>query len=119
MMYPPIKITERKLFRDDEGVPLEVRSGYKWSKNAWRAILVIICLAIAASTTKALDHFVAVIGATACVALAFTLPAYFHLKAVAEPTGQGVAIDWAVIIFGVVGSLIALQAAIRGWVGGE
>ena len=58
------------------------------------------------------------IGATACVALAFTLPAYFHLKAVAEPRGQGVALDWAVIAFGIVGSIIALQAAVRGWING-
>ena len=25
MMYPPIKITERKLFRDEDGVPLEAK----------------------------------------------------------------------------------------------
>ena len=38
----------------------QARSGYKWSKNAWRTVMVIICLVIAASTTSALDHFVAV-----------------------------------------------------------
>ena len=116
MMYPPIKITERKLFRDEDGVPMESRSGRKWSKNVWRTVLVGICLGIAASTTKALDHFVSVIGATACVALAFTFPAYFHLKAVAEVTGEGVYMDYGLIAFGVVGSIVALGAAILAWI---
>jgi len=117
LMYPPIKITEKMIFRDEHNQPMESRSGYKWSKNAWRTFLVIACFFIAAITIEALDHLVAVIGALACVPLAFTFPAYFHLKAVAEPSGSGVAVDWAIIIFGIFGSIVALGSAITSWAG--
>lgn len=117
VMVPPIKITERMLFRNTEG-PLERKSGYKWTKNCWRTFLVFTCGAFAAATSSALDHVVSIIGAVACVPLAFTFPAWFHLRTVGEECGGWrKAVDYAILAFGGVGSLVSLVFAVAEWAG--
>ena len=119
MMYPPIKITERMIFQDDKGVPLERRSGKKWRKNAWRLVLVLLTGVISVLTTSALDHLVAVIGAIACVPLAFAFPAWFHLRTVAQEDGNSCkrVVDFAIIVFAVLGSGVAFTSAVMDWAG--
>jgi len=119
LMVPPIKISERILFLDDKGKPLERKSGKKCMKNAWRVVLVLLCAGIAASTISALDHVVSIIGAVACVPLAFTFPAYFHLCTVGQQEGNGwkKAVDYAVLVFAVVGSAVAFASAVMDWAG--
>jgi len=119
LMVPPIKITERRMFQDAKGVPLERKSGFKWQKNLFRLFAVLVCAVISVLTTSALDHFVSIVGALACVPLALTFPAYFHLQTIGQEDGQACAraVDWAIIVFGCLGSVVAFVSAVMDWAG--
>lgn len=113
-MTPPIRITTRMIFTDQE------QSRYKWTKNLWRACLIGMCLGVAIATSgteDGLSHFVSLSGALNCVPLALTFPAYFHLKAVAEHGGAGKKRDYAIIVFGSLGSVVAITSSVMSWAG--
>jgi len=113
-MTPPIRITTRMIFKDQEN------SGYKWTKNLWRACLIGMCLGVAIGTSgteDGLSHFVSLSGALNCVPLALTFPAYFHLKAVSEHGGTGKKRDYAIIVFGSLGSVVAITSSVMSWAG--
>eukprot|EP00124_Ichthyophonus_hoferi_P003094 Ihof_evm2s248 gene=Ihof_evmTU2s248 len=74
MMFPSCKIIERRLFKHER------HSGKKWSKNATRLCLVLICCGIAVIGAEHVDNFVSIVGAVCCTPLAFIFPALFHLK---------------------------------------
>jgi len=80
-LFPALRIIEGKLFGRLSGK----RDSYtKWKKNILRAIMVLICGAIAGVGASDLDKFVALIGSFACVPLVYIYPAYLHYRGVAE-----------------------------------
>ena len=77
------------------------------TKNVTRTILVLITVVFTLSLGKKIDKFLSLLGAVACTPIAFTLPAAFHLKAVAESPGQKAA-DWIVILFSIAAGTFCL-----------
>ena len=71
----------------------------KWTKNAFRTLLVLICAFISICGGGNLDLFVALIGSVACVPLVYIYPAILHYKGVASSSAAKV----GDIVFAVVG----------------
>jgi len=95
-LFPALRIMESRLFKRKSGrEDLRV----KWTKNAFRALVVLVCYLISWAGAKDLDKFVSFVGSFACVPLCFVYPAMLHLKAVAK-TRRQILIDWIMIIFG-------------------
>ncbi|KAK9728394.1 hypothetical protein K7432_001108 [Basidiobolus ranarum] len=81
MMFPAVRIIEQATFGRKTG---KYSTKIKTGKNVLRASLCALASAIAYAGSSNLDNFVALIGAFACIPLAFIFPALFHLKAVAS-----------------------------------
>lgn len=101
-LFPAMRILEARLF-----APGRWRSGKrdprtKWTKNAFRALLVALCCAIAIAGAANLDRFVALIGSVACVPLVYVYPPFLHYRAVAETRVEKIA-DLALVALGCVG----------------
>eukprot|EP00656_Telonema_subtile_P012969 TRINITY_DN16567_c0_g2_i2.p1 TRINITY_DN16567_c0_g2~~TRINITY_DN16567_c0_g2_i2.p1 ORF type:complete len:591 (-),score=120.56 TRINITY_DN16567_c0_g2_i2:177-1949(-) len=121
ILLPPIKITEKWLFKRER------RSGQKWKKNAWRSALAMMCLGLSLATKAQLGNFVSVIGAVACVPLAFVFPAWFHLNAgkmysKAAALGDPVTSykvrpcsDRTIMWYGLFAGVVALIGALASW----
>eukprot|EP00656_Telonema_subtile_P007923 TRINITY_DN13720_c0_g1_i1.p1 TRINITY_DN13720_c0_g1~~TRINITY_DN13720_c0_g1_i1.p1 ORF type:complete len:193 (-),score=58.19 TRINITY_DN13720_c0_g1_i1:146-724(-) len=109
-LVPPCRITERKLFEQRDGDD-DHDHALKWRKNAWRTALTFIVYFVAAGTSTQLDNLVAIIGAVACVPLAYIFPALFHMVTV-DPNSK---FDRAIILFGILGGIMSLMAAIASW----
>ena len=56
------------------------QSSRKWTKNAIRVGLVLICMGISLGGYRSVDNLVSLIGALGMVPLAICFPAYFHYK---------------------------------------
>jgi len=95
-LFPALRIMESRLFARKSGrEDLRV----KWTKNAFRALLIVVCYLVSWAGAKDLDKFVSFVGSFACVPLCFVYPAMLHLKAVAK-TRRQILIDRLMIIFG-------------------
>jgi proton-coupled amino acid transporter len=70
-------------------------------KNNSRTILVFGTVCLTIMLGDKLDKFLSILGALTCTPIAFTFPAMFHLKAVANTTVQKVS-DVLLIIFSLV-----------------
>jgi len=72
-LYPAAILIE-SLWLPDRG------SGHKWSKNAIRSGLLLLCMAVATGGYSSVDNLVAIVGALGCCPLATVFPALFHYK---------------------------------------
>lgn len=98
-LFPAMRILEGKMFGHKSG---KKSLATKWKKNAFRASLVAVCVAISIGGSANLDRFVALIGSVACVPLVYVYPALLHYKGVAE-TRTEKALDVALMVLGMVG----------------
>ena len=82
--------------------------------NAFRGFVVFVTLLVAYVGSTQLDNFVSLIGCFCCTPLAFIYPCWFHIK-LCKPTGSALAVDWAIIVFGVGVFFFSTYEAIAGW----
>ncbi|KAL8720806.1 MAG: hypothetical protein Q9181_007844 [Wetmoreana brouardii] len=81
-LFPATRIIENKVF--GERASGKRSTATKWTKNALRTSLTVLCALISILGASDLDKFVALIGAFACVPLVYIYPAYLHFKGVAQ-----------------------------------
>jgi solute carrier family 36 (proton-coupled amino acid transporter) len=79
-LFPALRIMEGGLFGHHSG---KKSLKTKWTKNGFRALLVMLCGGVAIIGAGNLDRFVALIGSFACVPLVYIYPPYLHYKGVA------------------------------------
>ncbi|KAG1471792.1 hypothetical protein G6F56_001921 [Rhizopus delemar] len=97
LLFPAMKIIENGIFG-------RLRSGkesmkIKWSKNAYRVIISIVCAVIAYGVGgDNLDKFVSLVGSLACVPLCFIFPGMFHWRLSTKMKDK--AIDGFLMLFG-------------------
>ncbi|KAK9768083.1 hypothetical protein K7432_001579 [Basidiobolus ranarum] len=96
MLFPAVRIVENALFGKKTG-KYSIR--VKIEKNIFRAVLCVFTAFVALGGYSNLDNFIALIGALACIPLAFIFPALFHLKALATKPWVRAG-DIALLIFG-------------------
>lgn len=99
-LFPAMRILEGRIF--GHRASGKKSAAMKWKKNAFRAVLVVVCCGIAIGGSANLDRFVALIGSVACVPLVYVYPPFLHYRAVAETRGQKIA-DVALMVLGCVG----------------
>jgi amino acid permease len=58
----------------------------QWTKNFSRTCLVAFSIFFTLLLQQKISKFLGILGAVACTPIAFTLPAAFHLKAIASTT---------------------------------
>ncbi|KAL2751992.1 hypothetical protein ACRALDRAFT_1066099 [Sodiomyces alcalophilus JCM 7366] len=98
-LFPAQRILETQLFGHRSG-KMSVRT--KWTKNAFRTVLIAVCILVSIGGSANLDHFVALIGSFACVPLVYIYPPYLHYKAVAVTRKEKV-LDVGLMVLGLVG----------------
>ncbi|KAI9595805.1 transmembrane amino acid transporter protein-domain-containing protein [Syncephalis fuscata] len=96
-MFPAITILEKGSFGLNRSGAISHK--WKWSKNAFRTGIVLVCIAIAWAGSSELDKFVSLIGNFACIPLCFIYPPIFHYRAVARTRTARIA-DLALVVFG-------------------
>lgn len=69
-------------------------------KNISRSCLVLFTVLLTVSIGTKLDKFLGIMGALTCTPIAFTFPALFHLKAVAETKCEKI-IDIIIVLFSI------------------
>jgi len=112
-LFPAMTITENGLFGLNRSGATSWR--FKWSKNAFRLVLVLVCAVIAYLGANNLNKFVSLIGAFACIPLCFIYPAMFHLK-IGGPGKWSRAKDWALIVVGVAVMAYSTWITIDEWI---
>ncbi|KAI1098342.1 transmembrane amino acid transporter protein-domain-containing protein [Jackrogersella minutella] len=80
-LFPAIRIIEGRIFGSHSG---KKSTRTKWIKNAFRALVVVLCSGISIVGASNLDRFVALIGSVACVPLVYIYPAFLHYKGIAN-----------------------------------
>ncbi|ORX93915.1 hypothetical protein K493DRAFT_330053 [Basidiobolus meristosporus CBS 931.73] len=96
MLFPAIRIIENALFGKKTG---KYSTRVKVEKNIFRTVLCIFTAFVSLGGYSNLDNFVALIGALACIPLAFIFPAMFHLKALANKPWVKIG-DVLLLVFG-------------------
>ncbi|CAE6508366.1 unnamed protein product [Rhizoctonia solani] len=99
-LFPALRILETALFVKSGKTSLRV----KWTKNAFRLLVVLGCVGVSIFGAKDLDKFVSFVGSCACVPLCFVYPAMLHYKAVAKTRFQKGS-DIALMTFGMVAAV--------------
>lgn len=111
MMFPVFNVIEGPLFgyiaSRGAGGPT---SRLETKRTLFRIVVVLTTLAVAL-TIPNFGLFVSLIGSTACCSLAFVLPCYFHLR-LCRPRLVVRIIDTLIIMLGIVGAVVGLQAAV-------
>jgi len=110
-MFPVMRIVERGLAA--VGVARDPAVDV-WKKNAARAAVVAVTLAVSYGGSSQLDNLVSLVGCFACTPLAFIFPCAFHLKLVGGSTWQRVS-NVAIIIFGCAVFVFSTYMAIKTW----
>lgn len=87
----------------------------QWSKNLFRACLVIFTVVITILMQNNLDQFLAVLGSLACTPVAFLLPTLYHLKACAETPMQK-RVDWIIIVLSIIIMVFTTIFDITKWI---
>ncbi|KAI8975741.1 transmembrane amino acid transporter protein-domain-containing protein [Mycotypha africana] len=78
MLYPPLTIVEKYIFKHRSG---RKSLAVKWAKNLIRSLIPIICAAISFGVGSSnLDKFVSLVGSIACMPLCFIFPGLFHFR---------------------------------------
>lgn len=77
-LFPAIRILETALFGKLLGKRL---AGVKWAKNAFRALVVALTMALATAGAGDLDHFVLLVGSLACIPLIYIFPPLLYTRA--------------------------------------
>ncbi|KNE65861.1 hypothetical protein AMAG_09826 [Allomyces macrogynus ATCC 38327] len=85
-------------------LPWSARKLY-WVQNLIRLCLVIFVLVLAYLTGDILGKLVSVIGGIGCVPLSFVWPAAYHLRAFPEQGVWGRALDWFLIVVGLLAAI--------------
>ncbi|WFD31628.1 hypothetical protein MSPP1_002667 [Malassezia sp. CBS 17886] len=95
-LFPALSILELGLFRRSGKYSLRT----KMTKNAFRCLVVVVCMLFAWLGANDLDKFVSLIGSVACVPLCFVYPPLLHLRACAT-TRRAKVLDITLFVFGV------------------
>ena len=82
-IYPVEIIVENLLF---DGWPKSRKR--QMYKNMSRSVIVFLVVCMTIMLKDKFDKFLAILGSVTCTPMAFTFPAIFHLKAVAETPAQ-------------------------------
>ena len=83
-------------------------------KNNSRTILVFFTVCLTIMLGDKLDKFLSILGALTCTPIAFTFPAMFHLKAVAETPLQKIS-DVLLILFSLVILVYCTSQGVLNW----
>ena len=83
-------------------------------KNNSRTLLVVFTVCVTIMLGDKLDKFLSILGALTCTPIAFTFPALFHLKAVAETTAQKVS-DILLIVFSLIILVYCTAQGVLNW----
>jgi proton-coupled amino acid transporter len=112
-LFPAVRILETSLFEDRASGAKS--AAIKWSKNALRTLLMILCVGISMVGASDLDKFVSLIGSFACVPLVYIYPAYLHYKGAAESTLAKVT-DIVLIVVGLVAMVYTTAVTAFQWI---
>lgn len=96
-LFPALRILEGKIFGRSSG---KKDAMTKWKKNAFRTLIVAVCLGISIAGASNLDAFVALVGSVACVPLVYIYPPILHYYSVAETRAAKIG-DIVFIVIGV------------------
>ncbi|GAB7346237.1 hypothetical protein MBLNU457_4967t1 [Dothideomycetes sp. NU457] len=96
-LFPALRILEGKIFGRSSG---KKDAMTKWKKNAFRTLIVAVCLGISIAGASNLDAFVALVGSVACVPLVYIYPPILHYYGVAETRAAKIG-DIVFIVIGV------------------
>lgn len=107
-LFPALRILETALFVKSGKTSLRV----KWTKNAFRLVVVLGCVGVSIFGAKDLDKFVSFVGSCACVPLCFVYPAMLHYKAVAKTRFQKGS-DIALMAFGMAAAVYTSYQTIK------
>ncbi|KAH7342119.1 transmembrane amino acid transporter protein-domain-containing protein [Rhizoctonia solani] len=107
-LFPALRILETALFVKSGKTSLRV----KWTKNAFRLLVVLGCVGVSIFGAKDLDKFVSFVGSCACVPLCFVYPAMLHYKAVAKTRFQKGS-DIALMVFGMAAAMYTSYQTIK------
>eukprot|EP01104_Vermistella_antarctica_P017178 TRINITY_DN6045_c0_g1_i1.p1 TRINITY_DN6045_c0_g1~~TRINITY_DN6045_c0_g1_i1.p1 ORF type:complete len:569 (-),score=101.69 TRINITY_DN6045_c0_g1_i1:137-1843(-) len=125
-LFPATKICEHYLFRHSR----RKRTVVKWMKNCFRLFLLLFTGVVAILASDAFDNFITIVGAVACVPLAFIYPALFHVRIFTRKSGRSdpskakkpematwrYYVDWFIVVFGVVAGALAAVVGVYSWV---
>ncbi|CEI97182.1 hypothetical protein RMCBS344292_11319 [Rhizopus microsporus] len=112
MLYPPLSIIEKAIFRDRSG---QKSVTVKWLKNFVRSLIPIVCAVISFSVGSSnLDKFVSLVGSVACLPLCFIFPGLFNFKVTKKKYLR--AIDVFLVIFGFGVMVYTMYININSWV---
>lgn len=96
MLYPAHIIVENTLY---SSWPKTKKR--QWTKNLRRTLLVAFTVCFTMAVDDKINKFLGILGALTCTPIAFTFPALFHLKAIAETKFQKW-LDIAIVAFSLV-----------------
>lgn len=111
-LFPALRIIETSLFGERATGKKSV--AIKWKKNALRAAVTALCVAISMVGATDLDKFVALIGSFACVPLVYIYPAYLHLKGAAAKPWVKI-MDVALIATGIIAMVYTTSVTVLQW----
>ncbi|GJN79309.1 hypothetical protein PLIIFM63780_002822 [Purpureocillium lilacinum] len=112
-LFPAVRIIETSLF--GERATGKKSTAIKWKKNAIRAAVMALCVAIGMVGATDLDKFVALIGSFACVPLVYIYPAYLHYKGAAE-SSSAKALDVALMVLGIIAMVYTTAVTVFQWI---
>lgn len=99
-LYPAHIIIENSLYT---GWPKSRKR--QWTKNFTRTLLVVGTVIFTMSISSRINKFIGLLGSFTCTPVAFTFPAAFHYKAVAETRGQK-CLDLSIVILSIVAMFV-------------
>ncbi|BFZ55685.1 hypothetical protein PYCC9005_002726 [Savitreella phatthalungensis] len=110
-LFPAIRILETAIFTKSGKFSRKT----KWTKNAFRVLLVLCSALVALLGADDLDKFVSLIGSFACVPLVFVYPPLLHLKACSRTPVARTA-DVALACFGGLAMVYTTVTSIQSWI---
>ena len=109
MLYPVNNILESYIFKG-----WKKSSKRHYLKNCSRTVLVAFTVGFTLLLGQKINQFISILGALTCTPLAFTLPAYFHLKTCAL-TDREKNIDKLIIVFSFFILVFATTMGVLNW----
>jgi len=117
-LFPAITILEKGTFGPSRSGRVSLK--WKWSKNVFRTLLLVVCVAISWAGANDLDKFVSLIGSFACIPLCFIYPPLFHWKSGACGSSRVKKYaNFALVVFGVAVMIYATWITVMQWAMGS
>jgi len=113
-IFPAVRIIESWIFGLKAG---KHKASVKWSKNAFRSVLVLVLGVVAYKSSSRLDLFVSLLGSVLIIPMGYVYPSLFSLQ-----LGRLTAASWwmqgknvLLVVFGMTASVFITIQNIRQW----